>query len=164
MSTPMTAAEMRQILASRKIERVVVLGANGTMGFGSAALFTQAVPQVTFLARTQQKAKQGLAAAVKQVRSPTVATRSKTGSYDADLESAVADAWERLCLAYNRAGQPFGWLTSDVRFAEHVVEQLWVSSREDADDDCRFHVALERWERITTEAIVAAAEQQRGGT
>ena len=58
MSTPKTAAEMRQILASRKIERVAVLGANGTMGFGSAALFTTAVPEVTFLARTKEKAEE----------------------------------------------------------------------------------------------------------
>ena len=90
--TPKTAAEMRQILASRKIERVVVLGANGTMGFGSAALFTTAVPEVTFLARTKEKAEEGLAAAIKQVRSPTVALRSKTGDYEHDLASAVAGA------------------------------------------------------------------------
>ncbi len=84
--------EMRQLIASRKIERVVVLGANGTMGYGSAALFTQAVPEVTFLARTKEKADDGLAAAIKQVRSPTVANRAKTGSYDDDLVSACADA------------------------------------------------------------------------
>jgi len=83
---------MRQLIASRKIERVVVLGANGTMGYGSAALFTQAVPEVTFLARTKEKADDGLAAAIKQVRSPTVANRAKTGSYDDDLVSACADA------------------------------------------------------------------------
>lgn len=92
MSTPMTAAEMRKILASRKIERVVVLGANGTMGFGSAALFTTAVPEVTFLARSKEKAEEGLAAAIKQVRSPTVASRAKTGDYENDLASAVAGA------------------------------------------------------------------------
>ena len=92
MITPKTAAEMRQILASRKIERVVVLGANGTMGFGSAALFTTAVPEVTFLARTKEKAEEGLAAAIKQVRSPTVALRSKTGDYEHDLAAAVAGA------------------------------------------------------------------------
>ncbi len=85
-------AEMRQILASRKIERVVVLGANGTMGFGSAALFTTAVPEVTFLARTKEKAEEGLAAAIKQVRSPTVALRAKTGDYDKDLAAAVGGA------------------------------------------------------------------------
>ena len=37
------------ILGKRRIEHVVVLGANGTMGFGSGALFTHAVPKVTFL-------------------------------------------------------------------------------------------------------------------
>lgn len=87
-----SAAEIRTLLASRKIERVVVLGANGTMGYGSAALFTQAVPEVTFLARTKAKADEGLAAAIKQVRSPTVASRSKTGDYENDLASAVASA------------------------------------------------------------------------
>jgi 3-hydroxyacyl-CoA dehydrogenase len=62
------------------------------MGFGSAALFTTAVSKVTFLARTRAKAEEGLAAAIKQVRSPTVASRSVTGDYASDLESAVAGA------------------------------------------------------------------------
>jgi 3-hydroxyacyl-CoA dehydrogenase len=75
----------------RRIEHVVVLGANGTMGYGSGALFTSAVPKVTFLARTREKADQGLAAAIKAVRSPTVGERVTTGSYD-DLERAVASA------------------------------------------------------------------------
>jgi len=83
---------MRKLASSRPIEKVVVIGANGTMGYGSAALFTQAVPQVTFLARTKAKAEEGLGAAVKQVRSPTVASHSKVGDYEHDLESAVADA------------------------------------------------------------------------
>ena len=87
-----SAAEARRLLASRKLDRVVVLGANGTMGYGSAALFTQAVPEVTFLARTRAKAEEGLEAAIKQVRSPTVASRAKVGDYDSDLESAVAGA------------------------------------------------------------------------
>ncbi len=91
-NTPPSAADVRRLLESRKIEKVVVLGANGTMGYGSAALFTQAVPEVTFLARTKEKADEGLAAAIKQVRSPTVASRSNTGSYDADLERTVAEA------------------------------------------------------------------------
>jgi len=87
-----SGAKARKILASRDIRKVVVLGANGTMGYGSAALFTQAVPEVTFLARTTEKAQEGLDAAIKQVRSPTVASRSKVGSYDDDLEKAVAEA------------------------------------------------------------------------
>ncbi|MBW2384770.1 MAG: 3-hydroxyacyl-CoA dehydrogenase family protein [Deltaproteobacteria bacterium] len=95
MSAKMTSprpADLRKLLGGREIERVVVLGANGTMGYGSAALFTTAVPQVTFLARTRQKAEEGLDAAVKQVRSPTVRSRSSVGSYDDDLDGQVAEA------------------------------------------------------------------------
>ncbi|MCB9507458.1 MAG: 3-hydroxyacyl-CoA dehydrogenase family protein [Myxococcales bacterium] len=76
----------------RQLRHVVVLGANGTMGFGSGALFTRAVPKVTFLARTRDKAAEGLAAAIRQVRSPTVADRVEVGSYSEDLERALADA------------------------------------------------------------------------
>jgi 3-hydroxyacyl-CoA dehydrogenase len=91
-NTSPSGAEARKILASRDIQKVVVLGANGTMGYGSAALFTTAVPEVTFLARSTEKAQEGLDGAIKQVRSPTVASRSKVGNYDDDLEKAVAEA------------------------------------------------------------------------
>jgi 3-hydroxyacyl-CoA dehydrogenase len=91
-SQPLSAAQVRELVRSRAVERVVVLGANGTMGYGSAALFTQAVPHVTFLARTKAKAEEGLGAAVKQVRSPTVASRASVGSYDDDLEAEVGRA------------------------------------------------------------------------
>lgn len=121
MSTPMTAAEMRQLLASRKIERVVVLGANGTMGYGSAALFTQAVPEVTFLARTREKAEQGLAAAIKQVRSPTVALHAKTGAYDTDLASACADA-----------DLIFEALTEDLALKKDIFDKVEVARRDDS--------------------------------
>ena len=77
---------------ARPIRHVVVLGANGTMGFGSAALFTTAVEKVTFLARTTEKAEGGLAAAIRMVRSGTVATKAECGSYDDDFEKAVGDA------------------------------------------------------------------------
>ncbi|MGI9590388.1 MAG: 3-hydroxyacyl-CoA dehydrogenase family protein [Myxococcota bacterium] len=91
-SNALTPKQVRELLASRSIDKVVVLGANGTMGYGSAALFTQAVSQVTFLARTKTKAEEGLGAAVKQVRSPTVTSRSKVGDYEHDLEAAVGEA------------------------------------------------------------------------
>ena len=77
---------------ARPIRHVVVLGANGNMGFGSGALFTRSVPRVTFLARTKEKAEQGLQAAQRQVRSGTVANRVETGSYDDDLERALKSA------------------------------------------------------------------------
>ncbi|MFW6050052.1 MAG: 3-hydroxyacyl-CoA dehydrogenase family protein [Myxococcota bacterium] len=89
---PPRQADLEDLLQSRRIQHVVVLGANGTMGYGSGALFTSAVPKVTFLARTKEKAEQGLAAARKLVRSPTVADRVETGSYDDDFEAAVAKA------------------------------------------------------------------------
>ncbi len=88
----LTPRQVRELLASRDLERVVVLGANGTMGYGSAALFSQAVPQVTLLARSKAKAEEGLRAAIKQVRSPTVASRAKVGDYEHDLEAALAEA------------------------------------------------------------------------
>lgn len=92
MSDSLSPSRIRELLKSRSLNHVVVLGANGTMGFGSGALFTQAVPKVTFLARSKAKADEGLEAAIGQVRSPTVASRVTTGDYDQDLEAAVADA------------------------------------------------------------------------
>ncbi len=78
-------------VSERQVKHVVVLGASGTMGYGSGALFTQAAPRVTFLARTKEKAEAGLAAAIRQVRSPTVADRVTTGSYE-ELPRVLADA------------------------------------------------------------------------
>lgn len=121
MSTPKSAAEMRRILASRKIERVVVLGANGTMGYGSAALFTTAVSDVTFLARTKKKAEEGLAAAIKQVRSPTVGLRSKTGDYEHDLAAAVAGA-----------DLIFEALTEDVAIKQDIFDKVEASRHVDS--------------------------------
>lgn len=73
-------------------------------------------------------------------------------------DDAAANAWTGLQDVYLRAGQPFGWLTSDVLFLEDVVSKLWVSSRTDPTDDQRFHVALHRWELVATEAIATAAD------
>ena len=121
----MTAASspknLRALLASRKIERVVVLGANGTMGYGSAALFTQAVPQVTFLARTRAKAEEGLAAAIKQVRSPTVALRARVGDYASDLAGAVAGA-----------DLVFEALTEELALKQEMFAKVDAARREDS--------------------------------
>lgn len=91
MTEALTRGQLREHLAQRRLEHVVVLGANGTMGYGSGALFTKAVPRVTFLARSKEKAEAGLAAAVSQVRSSSVASRVQTGSYD-ELEETLRDA------------------------------------------------------------------------
>jgi 3-hydroxyacyl-CoA dehydrogenase len=116
-----TGKALRTLLASRKIERVVVLGANGTMGYGSGALFTQAVPEVIFLARTKAKAEEGLAAAIKQVRSPTVALRARTGDYASDLGGAVAGA-----------DLVFEALTEDLALKQEMFAQVDAARREDA--------------------------------
>jgi 3-hydroxyacyl-CoA dehydrogenase len=74
------------------VDHVVVLGANGAMGYGSGALFTAAVPRVTFLARGKDKADAGLKVAVNSVRSSTVANRVDTGDYDKEFDAAVSKA------------------------------------------------------------------------
>ena len=86
-----TPAQNRRLAASRRLEHVVVLGANGTMGYGAAALFTQAIPRVTLLARSRDKAQEGLTAATRQVRSQTVANHADVGSYE-DLDATLATA------------------------------------------------------------------------
>ena len=121
MTTPKTGAELRKILSSRKLERVVVLGANGTMGYGSAALFTTAVPEVILLARTKAKADEGLAAAIKQVRSPTVALRAKTGDYEHDLARAVAGA-----------DLIFEALTEDMALKQEIFDKVEAARRPDS--------------------------------
>lgn len=90
--TTRSRAELHDLLGSRKIEHVTVLGANGAMGYGSAALFTTAVPKVTFLARSRDKASEGLKAAVNAVRSSTVATKADVGDYDKDFDAAIGKA------------------------------------------------------------------------
>ena len=77
---------------SRVIQKVALLGANGTMGYGSGALFTRADCEVAFLARTRDKAQAGLEAARAQVRSVSVGNKVTVGSYDEDLAASVKDA------------------------------------------------------------------------
>ena len=115
------SAQLAAALETRKIEHVVVLGANGTMGYGSAALFTTAVPRVTLLARTREKAEEGLAAAIKQVRSPTVASRTDLGDYDSDLERVVGEA-----------DLIFEALTEDMDIKRAIFDRVEAARREDS--------------------------------
>ena len=119
-TTGLSGADARRILASRQIEKVVVLGANGTMGYGSAALFTQAVPKVVFLARSRAKAEEGLQAAKDQVRSPTVGSRASVGDYDA-LEAEIADA-----------DLIFEALTEDFEIKKAMFDRVEAARRDDA--------------------------------
>lgn len=74
-----------------QIRRVVVLGANGTMGSGSGALFAARGFEVAMLARTAEKAHQGLERARSSVRSSVIENNIRCGSYE-DLEKEVAQA------------------------------------------------------------------------
>ncbi|HQP36669.1 MAG TPA: 3-hydroxyacyl-CoA dehydrogenase NAD-binding domain-containing protein, partial [Polyangiaceae bacterium] len=56
----------------RDIKRVLVLGANGTMGAEVAALFASRGFQVAALARTQDKAVEGLRKAREAARSDVI--------------------------------------------------------------------------------------------
>src|SRR5262245_21517722 len=117
---PWSPAELRRLAKSRPLEHVVVIGANGTMGYGSAALFTQAVPRVTLLARTREKAAEGLAAAIRQVRSPTVADRAEVGSY-AELDAKLATA-----------DLVFEALTEDFALKKQMFDRVEKARRDDA--------------------------------
>jgi len=91
-TTPSASKAVEELIQSRPIRKVAVLGANGTMGFQSAALFTLAGIEVAFLARTKEKAEEGLKAAERGVRSSTVSELATTGSYDDAMEKAVSEA------------------------------------------------------------------------
>lgn len=76
---------------ARKIENVVVLGANGAMGSGSGSVFAAAGIRTVFLARTRDKAEAGRARAEQMVKSTAISRFIEVGDYDA-LEAEVAKA------------------------------------------------------------------------
>jgi 3-hydroxyacyl-CoA dehydrogenase len=117
MSTP---AQTRRLAASRPLEHVVVLGANGTMGYGAGALFSQAIPRVTFLARSREKAQEGLEAACRQVRSDTVANHADVGSYE-ELDARLATA-----------DLVFEALTEDFALKKQMFDRVEKSRRADS--------------------------------
>jgi 3-hydroxyacyl-CoA dehydrogenase len=74
-----------------EIRRVVILGANGTMGSGAGALFAARGFDVVMLARSRERAHDGLSLAIKAVRAEAIAEHIRCASYD-ELEGAVAEA------------------------------------------------------------------------
>ena len=75
-----------------KIRKVVILGANGTMGAGAGEVFAGADFRVVMLARDRDKAEAGLTAAQNAARAEAVAERIETGTYDSDLARTVGEA------------------------------------------------------------------------
>ncbi|MBI3784452.1 MAG: 3-hydroxyacyl-CoA dehydrogenase family protein [Deltaproteobacteria bacterium] len=74
------------------IKNVVLLGANGTMGAGSGEVFAAGGCDVVFLARTVDKAHEGLVTAQNMAKSARIADRISVGTYEDDLEEAVSKA------------------------------------------------------------------------
>ncbi|MEM7180658.1 MAG: 3-hydroxyacyl-CoA dehydrogenase family protein [Spirochaetota bacterium] len=77
----------------KDIKTVTVIGANGSMGAGSAgviAAFGEA--KVHMLARSVDKAKDGITKAVNSVRTGTISSRLIPGTIEGDLEKAVAES------------------------------------------------------------------------
>jgi 3-hydroxyacyl-CoA dehydrogenase len=75
-----------------EIKDVVVLGANGTMGAGSGEVFAAGGCDVVFLARSAEKAHEGLVTAQNMAKSARIADRISVGTYSQDLEEAVSKA------------------------------------------------------------------------
>ncbi|MFN7956096.1 MAG: 3-hydroxyacyl-CoA dehydrogenase family protein [bacterium] len=76
----------------REIRKVVVLGANGAMGSGAAETFAAYGYPTVLLARDAAKATQGVERVKGMAKADKIADLCSVGSYDADLEAAVADA------------------------------------------------------------------------
>ncbi len=72
--------------------KVVILGANGTMGAGAACVFAGAGFHVTMLARDMSKAKEGLSDTQADARAEAIAERIDLGTYDQQLEKSIAGA------------------------------------------------------------------------
>jgi 3-hydroxyacyl-CoA dehydrogenase len=72
--------------------KVVILGANGTMGAGAAAMFAGGGCHVTMLARDLAKAREGLTDAQSLARAEAVADSVVPGTYEQDMDRAVAEA------------------------------------------------------------------------
>ncbi len=72
--------------------KVVIIGANGTMGAGAGTVFAGAGYSVTMLARSPGKAKEGLTDAQNDARAEAIAERISLGAYDSDLGRAVGEA------------------------------------------------------------------------
>lgn len=74
------------------IKKVVILGANGTMGAGSAEVFAAGGCEVVLLSRSAERAREGLVTAQNMAKSTRIADRMSVGTYDADLKKAVSGA------------------------------------------------------------------------
>ncbi len=101
--------------------KVVIIGANGTMGAGAGCVFAGAGYNVTMLARSASKAAEGLADAQNDARAEAIAERISLGAYDADLGRSVGEA-----------GFVFESLAEDLPLKKQFFELIDKSRRPDA--------------------------------
>ena len=82
-----------------KIEKVLVLGASGTVGSLAGGLLAQNGLKVFFLSRTLTGSQKGLTRAQKQARSEVIAANITCGDYDTMLQEACGQAdWILECV------------------------------------------------------------------
>jgi len=101
--------------------KVVIIGANGTMGAGVACVFAGAGYRVTMLARGRDKAASGLTEVQNDARAEAIGERIALGSYDADLGKTVAEA-----------GLVFEALAEDLPLKKQFFEQVDKNRRPDS--------------------------------
>src|SRR5262252_4058662 len=87
-----TAVRPWSNIPMREIKKVVVLGANGTMGAGSAEVFAAGGCDVVLLARSAERAREGLVGAQNMAKSLRIADRMSVGTYDGDFDEAIGKA------------------------------------------------------------------------
>ena len=101
--------------------KVVIIGANGTMGAGAGCVFAGAGYGVTMLARSPGKAAEGLTDAQNDARAEAIAERISLGAYDADLGRTVGEA-----------AIVFESLAEDLPLKKHFFELIDKSRRPDS--------------------------------
>ena len=101
--------------------KVVIIGANGTMGAGAACVFAGAGYRVAMLARGRDKAASGLTEVQNDARAEAIGERIVLGSYDTDLGKTVADA-----------GLIFEALAEDLPLKKQFFEQVDKNRRPDS--------------------------------
>lgn len=79
-------------MADNLNSKVVIIGANGTMGAGAGCVFAGGGYRVTMLARSRDKAAAGLVDVQNDARAEAIEERIALGTYDSDLARSVGEA------------------------------------------------------------------------
>lgn len=83
---------------------------------------------------------------------------------EADRQTAVDNAWNKLQRVHLRFGCPDGWLTEQVRRAESSVDFWWLKARENPAYNNIAIEAIETWVGVAVAFIVATASVEQVAT